>query len=155
MDFLCFTWINIRHKSGSVLSANQHHVGTVEQLVSQMKADADGLTMLPGTQVPDHRYFDMVCIDTYGNDWIAEKISLDKSHFFFPTNSVVIKPVLRSVTRRYEAASSREHSALQFIVPNSVELPCNEFESSGNGGKRLTTTLVLFRERRPRSKKIN
>lgn len=51
MDFLCFTWINIRHKSGSVLSANQNHVGTVEQLVSQMKADADGLTMLPGTQV--------------------------------------------------------------------------------------------------------
>lgn len=134
----------IAQDSDGVLRLHMIHVGTVNQLVSQMKADADGLAVLPGTLVPDHRYFDMVCIDTYGNEWTAEKISLDKSHFFFPTNSIVINPVLRSVTRRYEAASSREHSALQFIVPYSVELPCNEFESYGNGGKRLTIFNLTF-----------
>lgn len=134
----------IAQDSDGVLRLHMIHVGTVEQLVSQMKADADGLAVLPGTLVPDHQYFNMVCTDTYGNEWIAEKISLDKSHFFFPTNSVVIKPVLRSVTRRYEAATSREHSALQFVVPYSVELPCNEFESYGNGGKRLTIFKLTF-----------
>jgi hypothetical protein len=118
------------------LTLQMIHVGTPEQLMSQMTTDEASLNALPGTIVRDDYYFDMVCTDAFGVEWTAEKISLSKNHYYFPTNSVVIKPHLYAVTRRVSIKTPREHDTLQFVIPYSVELPCNEFEPYGNGGRR-------------------
>jgi hypothetical protein len=118
------------------LTLHMIHVGTPEQLMSQMTADEASLNTLPGTIVGDDYYFDMVCTDASGVEWTAEKINLSKNHYYFPTNSVVIKPHLYAVTRRVAIKTPREYDTLQFVIPYSVELPCNEFEPYGNGGRR-------------------
>ena len=89
----------------------------------------------PGTIVPDDYFFDMNAVDTYGFVWVAKRLDLD-NHYFFDTNSIVIKSHIYSLTRRQYRMEAKDTGWLEFVIPYSVALSCNKSEAYGNGGKR-------------------
>lgn len=91
----------------------------------------------PGIIIPDDYFFDMVAVDTFQSVWKAQKLNLI-TDCSCPTNSIVIKSHFDRLTLESEKTQTEYPGWLQFIIPYSVELPCNEIESYGNEGKRRT-----------------
>ena len=97
---------------------------------------------LPGTIIPDEHYYDMDFLDTHGFKWTAKMLELN-NHYFFPTNSVVIKSRFNCLTKRQQRLGKEKSTRFQFIIPYSIDLPYNQFEYDNGQSRRIVLSAKI------------